>query len=173
MIRGNNGVRVGMADWLKEFAEYWKDAENRVKKADYVSEIQRVLNGKRTVDDIVSDLRGRVGLDLVNIKESESEEEKKTASADIPSSLQNDQNMVEFIISKIRNEPFTTFEAIKADLGYPPEFDDPEVEKFVQEVIKEERGDAEARPISYNIDNVDAEDNKYIDYDQRDTVNKI
>lgn len=161
-------------DWLREFADYWKDAEGRIKEANYISEIQRAMGKRHSVEDLVGELRQRVGLDMVEEIKKESEKTEKKASAKVPKYLEENPELHEKIKSIIRSEPFISFEAIKSQLSYDGELNREDVREYVQELIDNTRPkDEENKAVDYNIDHIDTEDNKWIDMNSRDLVNKI
>lgn len=172
-----------MSGWMKEFADYWKHAEARIKGADYVSNVQRALNGQRSVDDVVSDLRNRVGLDLIDElkKESDSSDTSKKASMEegqmqeMPSAIKNNSELLERVTAYIDAHPFTSFEALaQMEEFNDPMLDDPEVEEYVRGIISNAREGKEEREDRTNfvVDHIDASDNKYLDYNE-DRTNKI
>jgi len=177
IFRDSNKERPDkMSDWMKDFANYWEKAEDRIKKADYVSNVQRALNGQGSVEDMVSDMRNRVGLDLIDEikKESEIDEIPKTASEqELPEALRQKNEFLEEVSNYISAHPFVSYEALDG------QFDnellaDPEIEKYVRGIIANAREGQEQQSgkINYVVDHIDASDNKYLDYNE-DRTNKI
>ena len=174
-----------MSGWMREFADYWKDAEGRIKKADYVSNVQRVLNNKRTVNDVIDDLKSRVGLDLIEDikKESEAGDVSKTASNEeeanmkqnLPEALRENSELLERLTAYIQAHPFVSFMALsQMDQFNDPLLDDPQVEKYIQGIIENAREGKSQREENTNfvVDHIDSADNKYLDYNE-DRTNKI
>ena len=175
-----------MSSWMRDFADYWKDAEGRIKNADYLSQIQKALNkDRRSVSEAVGDLRNRVGLDAVeNLKkESENEGESKNAAQEeqeevkqgLPNALEEDQHLMNKVMAMIRAQPFISVEALKAEFSYADALEDEEVEKYLEDILERERSGKtkeKDQKINYSVDHVDTSDNKFLNYDQ-DVVNKI
>lgn len=161
--------------WLKDFADYWKNAEGRIKQGDYISEIQRALNNKKSVDDVVKDLRARVGLDSIDEIKKESETDVNKVASNKPEYLVKNPQIYEKLRGTIESEPFISYDALKSALGYDPELDSEEMEEYVKELLSMARAgkEKEQTVTDYHIDHVDTEDNKWINYDGQDLVNKI
>lgn len=180
IYRDDNGIkREKMSDWLSEFAEYWEKAEKRVKKADYLSEIQRALVNKgRNVEDVVSEMKERVGLNMIEDirKESESDVDKKALYSDAPELLQKNEDLLININNKISSNPYVSFEAIQSSFNYPPELESEEVKDFIKKIIQNAREGLPKEPSTnnYNVDSVDTLDNRDVAPGQMsDGVNKI
>lgn len=183
IYRNDNKMRKEQtSDWLDGFAKYWKEAEGRIKRdmkrGSYMSEIQKAMD-RRSMDDVIGDLKERTGLNIIEKmkKESDNEVNKKASFQDdttIPQKLREFPNGEE-VLNMIEQTPGKGLAAIWSDFGWNEIFSDPEVKEFLQQKIKE-RGGKEERPkesINYDVDTVDATDNREVFNDRKDGFNTI
>lgn len=184
IYRNDNKMRKEeTSNWLNEFAKYWDKAENRikdsVKRGSYMSEIQKAMD-RRSMDDVIGDLKERTGLRILEEmkKESDSEVDKKASIQDdmnIPEKLRAEPDLCENILQMIEQVPGKSYESIWHDFKFSDVLADPEVKKFLKDKINERKA-KEQNPeesVSYNIDTVDAADNREIFNDGKDGFNTI
>lgn len=178
MNRDDNNLRKDkLSPWLSEFADYWKDAQKRIKSGDYLSQIQRALRKERSVDDVVSELKQRVGLDIMEKikKESEQEVEKKANfNSGILNDLKNDPEFKDLENRILTGSP-KTFEAIWFEMGCPTKFENAEVKKYFRGLVKkrfDEMRKREDKSIGNQVESLDSSDNRAI-FDSGDKSNTI